>query len=552
MGAWHRWAATAVAAGALATALGVAAGGALLASQAGMEVAAAGSSGEAPPSREAPSREAPTRFSALVAGVMTPALELERGHAPEVWEHEGMHISLTLDAAERGPIARLVITDAEGGEPVRGLTPRAWLDGPGEDGPLKGAACGARVQELKGGGLADRAEVDLNGLRVMLLNDDHTLSVVNPQIALKQTRLEALLRLPGEVADWALHPDGRSLYLSIPELKQVLVVETQGFGVASTLALDQAPGALAVSPDGRHLWVGGAGAEASALRVIDTYDDRVVEEVEVGPGPHQVVFSHGGHRVWVAGESLDELVAIDGVSRRRVGAVAVGKGVVSLVRGGDYLVVARRDGEVRLFDVQRGAEARVPLAAGVARLDVAPGGRWAFAMQPGLKQVSVIDLARATSPGAFRGIEAPEKVVFTKNFAYIESAAGAQLGMVALDALAVGEPSLQWVSLAGLPGARRGGRGERAAGLSGVRGPAGRSLFVASPAQRAIVVLGEGQRGLLGRIDNRVGTPRALMLLDRSLKEEAPGVYSTAAALDLASPRALRLDLGGGIGAFCF
>ncbi|RDV38742.1 YncE family protein [Bradymonadaceae bacterium TMQ3] len=483
----------------------------------------------------------------MVAGVMTPALDLERGHAPEVWEHEGMHISLTFEAAERGPIARLKVTDAESGEPVRGLTPRAWLDGPGEDGPLKGAACGARVQELKEGGLAERAEVDLNGLRVMLLNDDHTLSVVNPQIALKQTRLEALLRLPGEVADWVLHPDGRSLYLSIPELKQVLVVETQGFGVASTLALEEAPGALAVSPDGRHLWVGGAGAEASALRVIDTYDDRVVEEVEVGPGPHQVVFSHGGHRVWVAGERLRELVAIDGPSKRRVGAVAVGKGVVSLVRGGDYLAVARRDGEVRLFDVQRGSVARVPLAAGVARLDVAPGGRWAFAMQPGLKQVSVIDLARATSPGAFRGIEAPEEVVFTKNFAYIESAAGAQPGMVALDALAGREPSLQWVSTRGVGMARGGG-----AGLSAVPGPDGRSLFVASPGQRAIMVLGEGQHGLLGRIDNRVGTPRALMLLDRSLKEEAPGVYSTAAALDLASPRALRLDLGGGIGAFCF
>ena len=545
MGAFRRWGAMGVAAGVLAAALGVAAAGMLL-----MTSAEPGFRADGPPTAEVASgavRGGPVAFSELVAGVMTPVAVERAAHAPEVVEHEELQLSFAMEEGPRGAVARLVVTDAEGGEPVRGLKPRAWLEGRGEDGPLDAAACGARVQELKGGGLAERAEVDLNAMRVLLLNDDDTLSVLNPQIALRQTRLEAILRLPGEVFDWALHPDGRSLYLSVPDLKQVLVVETERFQVASTLGFDEAPGALAFSEEGRQLWVGGADANAAHVQVIDTDEDRVVGAVKVGPGPHQVVVSHGGHRVWVAGAQMRELVVIDGLSRRTVGAVEVGDGVVSLGRGGSTIAVAREGGEVRILDVATGSDRRVQVAAGVTRVDVAPGGRWAFALHQGIGQVSVVDLEQGVVRGAFRGLGAPERVVFTEGYAYIERATGEEVGMVALDALAKPGPGLRWVSTGEV-----GVAGAGASAVSAAPGPAGRSIFMASPAQRAILVLAEGQSFPMGRIDNRVGRPRAMMLLDRSLKETAPGVYRTAAEVDLARSWELRLDLGHELGALCF
>ncbi|TXD34515.1 YncE family protein [Lujinxingia vulgaris] len=545
MGAFRRWGAMGVAAGVLAAALGVATAGTLL-----MTSAEPGFRADGPPTAEVASgavRGGPVAFSELVAGVMMPVAVEGAAHAPKVVEYEGLQLSFALKEGPRGAVARLVVTDAEGGEPVRGLKPRAWLEERGEDGPQDAAACGARVQELRGGGLAERAEEDLNALRVLLLNDDDTLSVLNPQIALRQTRLEALLRLPGEVLDWALHPDGRSLYLSVPNVKQVLVVETQGFRVASTLELDEAPGALAFSEDGRQLWVGGADANAAHVQVIDTDEDRVVGAVEVGPGPHQVVVSHGGHQVWVASPQMRELVAIDGPSARYVGAVAVGEGVVSLGRGCSTIAVAREGGEVRVFDVARGSDRRVQVAAGVTRVDVAPGERWAFALHAGAGQVSVIDLEHGVVRGAFQGLGAPERVVFTEGYAYIERAAGEQVGMVALDALAKSGPGLRWVSTGEV-----GVAGAGASAVSAAPGPAGRSIFVASPNQRAILVLAEGQPSPMGRIDNRVGRPRAMMLLDRSLEEVAPGVYRASAEVDLARSWELRLDLGDELGALCF
>lgn len=545
MGAFRRWGAMGVAAGVLAAALGVATAGTLL-----MISAEPGFRADGPPTAEVASgavRGGPVAFSELVAGVMTPVAVERAAHAPEVVEHEGLQLSFALEEGPRGAVARLVVTDAEGGEPVRGLKPRAWLEERGEEGPLDVSACGARVQELNGGGLAERAEEDLNALRVLLLNDDQTLSVLNPQIALRQTRLEALLRLPGEVWDWALHPDGRSLYLSVPELKQVLVVETQRFQVASRLGFDEAPGALAFSEEGRQLWVGGADAKASHVHVIDTDEDRLVGAVEVGPGPHQVVVSHGGHRVWVAGPRLEALVAIDGPSRRTVGAVEVGEGVVSLGRGGTAIAVAREGGEVRILDVARGSDRRVQVAAGVTRVDVAPGGRWAFALHAGAGKVSVIDLEHGVVRGAFQGLGEPEKVVFTEGYAYIERATGEEVGMVALDALAKPGPGLRWVSTGEV-----GVAGAGASGVSAAPGPAGRSIFVASPAQRAILVFARGQVAAMGRLENRVGRPREMMLLDRSLKEVAPGVYVAPTAWNVERPPELRLDLGNGYGALCF
>src|SRR6185295_2700629 len=133
---------------------------------------------------------------------------------------------------------RLRITDANTGQPLAGLQPAAWLDLE-KGGPTP--SCKETVGELLSGNLLQRPEIDLNTYYVLALNQDPSVTVVDPLFGFGGTKLLAMVELlsPGE--DWALTADQRRLFVAQPEADRVAVVDTATWKVETQVAAGPRP-----------------------------------------------------------------------------------------------------------------------------------------------------------------------------------------------------------------------------------------------------------------------------------------------------------------------
>ncbi len=157
-----------------------------------------------------------------------------------------------------GVVVRFKITDTKTGEPVKNLYPAAWLDllPPGQKPDPKQAV--NKVEGFLGGSLFRRPEVDLNVFCVPVLNQDATISVVDPLFGFGGSKLLALVQLPGEGHDWAMTSDQEHLFVSIPEALyrgtgQVVAIDTSSWELEKSLDIGFNAGRLGLQPDGKYL-----------------------------------------------------------------------------------------------------------------------------------------------------------------------------------------------------------------------------------------------------------------------------------------------------------
>src|SRR5207247_1846792 len=78
-------------------------------------------------------------------------------------------------------------------------------------------------------------------------------------------------------------------YVGLFKDDAVAVVDTAQNKVLSTISVPKGPHGLVVTPDGHKVYVSSDGA--STVSVIDTATDRVVSSIEVGANPHGLAVS---------------------------------------------------------------------------------------------------------------------------------------------------------------------------------------------------------------------------------------------------------------------
>src|SRR5664279_1441623 len=115
----------------------------------------------------------------------------------------------------------------------------------------------------------------------------------------------------------------------------VSVVDTGGGVVIKTIAVAAGPHGMAISPDGRFVFVSGEGS--GSMSVIDTGSDTVIRTVEVGPTPHGVAMLPDGRTILVGVYGADRVAFVDTASGRVVATVPVAK---------PHTIAVRPDGKV--------------------------------------------------------------------------------------------------------------------------------------------------------------------------------------------------------------
>jgi YVTN family beta-propeller protein len=464
-------------------------------------------------------------------------------NAPQKFERDGVEIEFTIEPIKdqgkpaelmeaKEAIVRFKINDKATKTPLSGVKPAVWLtqrDGNEADPKL----CREKIQSFLEGSLRSRPDVDLNTYYLLALNEESNISVIDPLLGFGTSKLLTLVMLKSPGEDWAQKTSDEKVFVSMPLTNQVAVVDTSTWKVVANIDTGMKPTRVRLQPDERYLWVGNDAAksgEVSGVTVIDTTTLKVVAQLPTGNGHHELDFSSDNRFAFVTNEQ-DGLSVIDIQKLAKIKDLKTGAPATSLAFstiGNALYVVNGAEGSITVVDTRSQQIAtRIQAKPGISNLRFAPGGRWGFVPNQKENAVYVFDASTNRLAHTITVDKGPDQIAFTDTFAYVRSTGSTQVNLIRLSTLS-GQPDI-----AKFPGGQNApaeAEVETSADVM-VPAPEGNSVLLANPADAAIYYYSEGMAAPMGSFQNYRRKPRAVMVIDRSLREVTSGVYSTTTKL---------------------
>jgi DNA-binding beta-propeller fold protein YncE len=464
---------------------------------------------------------------------------------PQKVVREGVEIEFTVEptaaagaapelVAGRDAVVRFRVRDTATGTPLSGVRPAAWVSRRSGAAAPDAAQCREKVQSYLQGTLRARPDVDLNAYYLLALNQEPNLSVIDPLLGFGGSKLVTLVMLKSPGEDWVLTPDRSRLFVSMPLVNLVAVVDTTTWKVVGEVSAGQRPTRLALQPDGNYLWVSNEGTgegEAGGVTAVDTASLKVAASFRTGAGAHEIAFAEDNGFAYVSNRADGTLSVIDVRKLEKLKDVKTGAPATALAYSplSKALYVANEaDGSITVVD-GRSHEVLTRMAAepGLRALRFAPGGRWGFVPNAARSVVHIFDastnrLSHSVPVGA-----TPDQVAFTDTFAYVRSLGTEEVTAIRLSTVGQEPDVIKFPGGQTPPGANS--TPSRADAF--VPAPEGGSILLSNPADRTIYYYSEGMAAPMGNFQNYKREPRAVKVVDRSLREESLGVYATTMRL---------------------
>ena len=425
----------------------------------------------------------------------------------------GIRVAFDWRRDAAGPAAGTAtfrLTNTATDTPITGVRPAAWLALRREGAPR--SDCAHKASRFLSADLFSRADADLNSYYVLALNDDASISVVDPLFGFGGSKLLTTIVLESRGEDWALTRD--RLFVSMPAANAVAVADTRTWKVVKTIATGANPRRVVASET--HVFVG---------------DDGGVTKIEVAT---------------LAVTRMDVGKVMDLVVGDRDVFVATDRGVFQQERrlGPPQSILAYSNAAKRLYaaDTQTGAITIIDPAAtqqpsnpatinakpGLTKLRFAPNGRHALIVNPRQHFIQVLDAAtnRIVQNGEIA--DAPDDVAFSDLLVYLRRRDSPTVLMIPLEEIgAEGKP----LGVADFPGGQHafGKATSLADGI--VEAPDGPAVLVANARDKMIYYYKEGMAAPMGGFSNYGRQPRAVLVVDRGLREGAAGTYATNVAI---------------------
>jgi DNA-binding beta-propeller fold protein YncE len=198
----------------------------------------------------------------------------------------------------------------------------------------------------------------------------------------------------------AIHPDGKTLYLTSEQNRLLLLIDVERLEVKGQLATEKEGSHMVVlSPKGEWAYIADRGS--AAVTVVDTRKLAVVEHLPAGDGVEGIALSSDGRRLLVGNRKANDIQLFDAPGRRSL--------------------------------------ARIPVAADPVRVAISPDGARALVPHRGSSEVHYIDLARRTVLGKVRTGKEPGGALFLPGGkqAIVANTGEGTVSIVDLDPLAV-------------------------------------------------------------------------------------------------------------------
>jgi YVTN family beta-propeller protein len=461
------------------------------------------------------------------------------------YEKEGILVEFSMDAiqgdrakdfglaAGADAMVSFRLTDKRTGQAVTGLHPNAWLSSRTAEHSPNEAECKDKIRTLVSGSLTARADVDLNSYMMLTLNHDNTITFINPQVAFNITKLESIVTLPGSGVDWALSKSKEFLYVTMPDQSAVAVINTITRKLVGTVQTGEKtkPVRIALQPDGRYVWVGLD--DSPKVAVIDTATNKLVASIAVGAGLHNIAFTSDGRFAYVTNSASDTVTAIDAGTLSKVADIAVGKTPVAVAysTASDSIYVVAINGEtITVINPSKQQSVKaIPIKRGVVAFRFDPSGRYGFAVNQIESTVSVIDASTNQVMAESPVVKGPDQVTFTRLYAYVRGTESERFSLIEMNEVKKGKFSPVDIQAGRLAASTL----PKDIGVADMIQPTpeGNSVMIANLPDQMIYYYVEGMMVPMGTFENYKRRPHALMLIDRSLTETAPGVYSAPVKL---------------------
>lgn len=338
--------------------------------------------------------------------------------------------------------------------------------------------------------------------------------------------------------DWAATSDDKQVFVSIPERGKVSVIDTETFTRVADLDAGDQPLRVALQPDQHRLWVGNNSSDPGkgGVTVIDVPGRSAMKHFNTGTGHHEIAFSADSRYAYVSNRDSGTLSVIDIPEMRLAKTIKVGPHPLSVSYSAlsqAVYVVDGEEGSVRVFDA-RSHQLRHTVQAeqGLGPMRFSHDGRYGIVLNTLENQALVIDASTDKLIHRIPVAAEPYQLTFTKGYAYVRGLASPKVSMINLASLGEGRAPIVQGFEAGPAAPRQAGDLPVAQGLSVSRDD--NSVFVVNPVDNTTYFYAEGMNAPMSGYNNRGHQARAAIVVDRSLREVAPGVYGSTVKLPAA------------------
>ena len=244
--------------------------------------------------------------------ILTTVQLLHAQEKPQTFTAQGITIELTATPTVAGEEMKVQfkITDANG-TALSSLRPVAWIDQRQIGLPMDARICREKVQAYLQPSFSSRPTLDLNAYFILALNNEANISVIDPLSGFGGSKLYTLIPLKSPGEDWVLSDDNKRLYVSMPQVNQVAVIDIPTWKVIANVDAGATPTSVALQRDERYLWVGNDNDSASGVTVIDTATNKVAAQLKTGLGHHEIAFTDDDQLAFVTNKQTGTLSLID-------------------------------------------------------------------------------------------------------------------------------------------------------------------------------------------------------------------------------------------------
>jgi YVTN family beta-propeller protein len=484
-----------------------------------------------------------TRAATTQAQPPHPAAAPSGKNASQKFTKEGVEVEFNIEPVagtdktqlmeSQDALVRFRVFDTASKTPIVGLKPSAWVDQSDGENVTDPKMCREKVAGYLQGSMRSRPDVDLNSFFVLALNSEANISVIDPLLGFGGSKLLTLIDLKSPGEDWALTSNRELLFVSLPLINQIAVIDTTTWKVTGYVNAGMRPMRIALQPDEKYLWVANdaEGAQPGGVSIIDTSTLKLAASITTGAGHHELAFTDDSRFGFVTNKQSGTLSVVEVTKMAKTQDVKVGAMPVSLAFSSlskSIYVASETDGAITVVDSRtQQVVANMRAQAGLNTLRIEAKGRYGFVTNSKTNTVNVFDTATNRLIHNLQVGNAPDQIAFTNAFAYIRSTGTADVSLIRL--ATIGADAVKAPDMTRFPGGQIAPAESQSASLADSLFPASEpnSMLVANPGDGVIYYYTEGMAAPMGNFENYRREVKAVRIVDRSLREAAPGIYTT-------------------------
>lgn len=470
---------------------------------------------------------------------------------PQIFEQDNLKILLSVNskllASNASQAIKLQITDTQGKAIASRSNPKAWLSLRRSEQVATETSCEAKVRSFSSGQLATRADVNLNSYLLLTLNQDKTITFINPQVAWSRSKLESIVVLPEQGLDWVLTKDSKWLYVTMPDASAVAVIDTVAHKIVNTLSTGKGskPTRIALTPDQQSVWVGLDGS--ASIAVFARSDKPELKLLEAAKGLHQISFTQDGKYALTTNTTANSVSVFDLATHKKLADIAVGNTPLKTAwveKAGLFYVASINDTQLSVIDpVKLVVVNKIDVGQGAVDVAVDPLGRFVWVVNQLTSKVVVIDSATNTTLATAQVTAEPDQIAFSAGYAYVRGLASEKFALIEIgqaaklaeNAKAATPDKLTELAVTQIQAGEKPPSAEtQAIGVAPMIAPIPEQngAMIASAPGKTIYYYTEGMMVPMGTLDNYQRIPRGLLVLDRSLHETSPGVFEAPVTVE--------------------